>query len=92
MFHRILETFFLIQVFAQSALERACQLKDEALESVNLSSIIEKKSARARAHKERNGSGGTHTLDELPAKFRSLFRQISRYVFVSVLGAILGKS
>lgn len=113
MFHRILETFFFIQVLAEQVLEGASHCRDDAFEAVKdraarLREPFEKrfhnhhdndkKTKTQREAKESTGyksyqsSQDLHTFKDLPGKFSSLFRQFSRYVFISFLGAILGKS
>jgi hypothetical protein len=92
MIHRILEAFFMAQVLVEEVLESAVRLKDEVAQAVKA------KPSQPKRHSGRSDGNGykspehPHTLQDLPAKFFSLLRQFSRYVFVSMLGEILGKS
>jgi hypothetical protein len=94
MFHRILETIFFIQAAVESMVESACEVREEAVEAARSKVKRRHKTPRpaAREHNHRHHRHETeHTFKDLPSKFFSLFRQFSRFVFVSVLGELLGK-
>jgi hypothetical protein len=107
MLHRILETFFLAQVMVEGLVDSAVNFKDEVLEAVRMEMPRRQRSDRARAsvapslrervhprpapQKKRMTSQPEHTLQDLPPKLYGLFRQCSRYVFVSALATFLGK-
>jgi len=94
MFHRILETIFFIQVAVESLVEGAYQLGEEAVDAAKSKVKRRHKTPRpaVREHNHRHHRHESeHTFKDLPPKFFSLFRQFSRYVFVSILGALLGK-
>ena len=113
MLHRILETFFFVQVLAEHVWGEAVHCRDDVFEAVKdraakLREPFEQrihnhhdKESKTKSQKEAKesprqksyqSSQDPHTFKDLPDKFGSLFRQFSRYVFISFLGAILGKS
>lgn len=91
MFHRILETIFFIQVAVESILEGAYQLGEEAVGAAKSKVKRRHKTPRPAVREHNHRHETEHTFKDLPPKFFSLFRQFSRYVFVSFLGALLGK-
>jgi hypothetical protein len=96
MLHRILESIFFIQVAVESLVEGAREVGEDALLAAH--SKMRRRRHRSprpqmREHNNRHNrhEPPEHTLEDLPPKFYSLFRQFSRYVFVSILGELLGK-
>jgi hypothetical protein len=94
MFHRILETFFLVQVMIEGVVDSALNLKEEVLHSVCPKSVERENSTEFQEPKARQRYyyESTHTLEDLPPKFYCVFKQCTRYLFVSLLGAMLDRS
>jgi hypothetical protein len=92
MFHRILKTFFFIQVATEYVVESVVQLGEEAYEETKSKFTRKRRQSYRKAHEQRNGSKRTHTFKDLPPKFGILARQFSRYVTISFLGLLLGKN
>lgn len=91
MFHRILETIFFFQVAFEGFVEGVSQLGEEAAEAAKARTTRQHRTPRPAMREHNHRHRTEHTFQDLPPKFFSLFRQLTRFVFVYFLGELLGK-